>query len=337
MKKFFSSISTIAFFSLILAGFCQFPSQPAGAANSQPGSGSSSSSCRFVVSSSFYEVDGVQYVMDAAPYIYQGRTFVPITYVACALGIDIDWDGGSQRATLSKGAIAVQIQIGSNIMHVNGLNVMMDVFPQITNGRTCLPISPVCQAFGKRVSWDSATQTITITTTTQAVETDPVNTDVVTNRKAEWLDNLTIYQNDHYRENEGDSYTKPWISSENKDLNGEYYQHGLLFRLARWNYKAEKSWVYNSYLLNGKYSEFNGKLTICGEIDGWGINKNPRTVMNVYGDGNLLYRSEYISQSNSPQSFNIPVKGVNVLKVEFTDVEATEGGTYFGLINPELI
>lgn len=130
--------------------------------NSQPGNGSSNSSCRFVVGSSYYEVDGVQYVMDAAPYIDQGRTFVPITYVARALGIDIAWDGGSQSANLSKGAITVQIKIGSNIMQVNGLNVMMDVSPRITNGRTCLPISPVCQAFGKQVNWNSSNQTISI-------------------------------------------------------------------------------------------------------------------------------------------------------------------------------
>ncbi|MEQ8174778.1 MAG: copper amine oxidase N-terminal domain-containing protein [Syntrophomonadaceae bacterium] len=130
--------------------------------NSQQGNGSSNSSCRFVVGSLYYEVDGVPNIMDAAPYIDQGRTFVPITYVARALGIDIAWDGGSQSATLSKGAMTVQIQIGSNTMQVNGLNVTMYVSPQISNGRTCLPISPVCQAFGKKVSWYSATQTINI-------------------------------------------------------------------------------------------------------------------------------------------------------------------------------
>ncbi|MDD3269320.1 stalk domain-containing protein [Bacteroides sp.] len=38
----------------------------------------------------------------------------------------------------------------------------MDTAPEITAGRTCLPVAMVAQVFGSTASWDAATRTITI-------------------------------------------------------------------------------------------------------------------------------------------------------------------------------
>lgn len=120
----------------------------------------------FVIGSTTYTVDGVEATMDVAPFISGDRTYMPIRYVAYALGItdaNILWDQASQTVTLMKGDKVVQLTVGSTQLLINGAAITMDVAPMnVDPGRVCLPIRFVAQAFGAEVSWDAATQTVTI-------------------------------------------------------------------------------------------------------------------------------------------------------------------------------
>ncbi|MEN6348159.1 MAG: copper amine oxidase N-terminal domain-containing protein [Syntrophomonas sp.] len=119
----------------------------------------------FVVGQSKFTLEGVEITMDVAPYIKDGRTFLPIAYVAQALGIDasnIIWDAANQTVTLMKGDKVLQLKVDSNTMLINGAAITLDAAPEINANRTCLPIALVAQAFGEAASWDAATQTVTI-------------------------------------------------------------------------------------------------------------------------------------------------------------------------------
>ncbi len=119
----------------------------------------------YTIGSTTYTINGIEYTMDVAPYISGDRTFMPIRYVAYALGINdanILWDGAAQTVTLMKGDKVVQLQVGSTTLLINGATVTMDVAPVNVNGRVCLPIRFVAQAFGAVVGWDAATQQVTI-------------------------------------------------------------------------------------------------------------------------------------------------------------------------------
>ncbi|MEN6391302.1 MAG: copper amine oxidase N-terminal domain-containing protein, partial [Syntrophomonas sp.] len=62
-------------------------------------------SATFTVGSTSYYMDGVAQNMEVAPYINNGRTYVPILYLAQALGVqtkDVVWDAGTATITLSK-------------------------------------------------------------------------------------------------------------------------------------------------------------------------------------------------------------------------------------------
>ena len=103
--------------------------------------------------------------MDVAPYISDGRTFMPLRYVALAIGVaeqNIIWDASAQTVTLMKGDKVVQVKIGSTTMLVNGVAVTMDVAPEIKDGRTMLPLRFLGNAFGVTTTWDAATNTATI-------------------------------------------------------------------------------------------------------------------------------------------------------------------------------
>ncbi len=122
-------------------------------------------SAQFVISSNIYNVNGVSKVMDAAPYIKGDRTYVPVRYLAYALGVaeaDVVWDEATQKVTLTKGDDVVEMTIGSTTITVNGEAQTMDVAPEISNGRTMLPARYVAEGFGYVVGWDAGTRTVLI-------------------------------------------------------------------------------------------------------------------------------------------------------------------------------
>lgn len=130
-----------------------------------PASGEQKTSASFVIGSTSYKVGADEKTMDVAPYIKNGRTYLPVRYVAEALGVtseNILWDGATNKVTLLKGDKVVQLTIGSKAMLVNGVSISMDVPAEITSGRTMLPFRFIAQALGATVGWDEATQTVTL-------------------------------------------------------------------------------------------------------------------------------------------------------------------------------
>lgn len=119
----------------------------------------------FTINSPYYTLFGTPKVMDVSPYIKDSRTYMPIRYVAYAMGLtdaDIIWDEATRTVILTKGGTRVTLLIGSYNIWVNGIPTPMDVVPEITNGRTCLPIAWVAKAFGYTAVWNANARTVTI-------------------------------------------------------------------------------------------------------------------------------------------------------------------------------
>jgi hypothetical protein len=118
-----------------------------------------------------YEVSsgGIKQVkdMDVAPFVENGRTFVPVRYLALALGLGeegIAWSAPTGSATLSNNGITVILTVGENILYVNGRQAPMDVTPLLLPpGRAFLPARYVAEAFGYTVRWDSSENAVIIT------------------------------------------------------------------------------------------------------------------------------------------------------------------------------
>ena len=117
----------------------------------------------FKINDTSYTVNGVAQTMDIAPYIKDGRTFLPVRYVALACGVSADnilFSNG--KVTLIKGDKVVQMTIGSKVMIINGASIDMDVAAEISNGRTMLPFRFIAQALGASVTFDDTAQTVTM-------------------------------------------------------------------------------------------------------------------------------------------------------------------------------
>ena len=91
--------------------------------------------------------------LDAAPYIKNGRTFLPVRFVAEALGASVGWDAATSTATLSSEEGIIKLTTHDKTITVNGKRIKMDVAPEIANGRMMLPIRPVAEALNCTVGW----------------------------------------------------------------------------------------------------------------------------------------------------------------------------------------
>lgn len=141
--------------------------QAAGTVGGVPGS----SKAVFHVSSNKYIVNGDIREMDAAPFVFEGRAFVPVRYLGYACGVvkeDIIWDGAQRKATLKSGSKTVEFTVGSREMvmrHkvvVSPLVVEMDVVPMLKKGRIYVPARWGAEGLGYRADWDPASRTVTI-------------------------------------------------------------------------------------------------------------------------------------------------------------------------------
>lgn len=96
-------------------------------------------------------------LMDVSPFASSGRTFVPVRFLANALGVSdegIRWDGEKQMVTLVLDKTIVDLTLGSKELLINGEATLMDVTPVAKSGRTFLPARFVAEAFGYQVDWD---------------------------------------------------------------------------------------------------------------------------------------------------------------------------------------
>lgn len=119
----------------------------------------------FSIGSNTYTMDSQQQSMDVAPYIENGRTFLPVRFAAAAVGVapdNISWSAAERQVTITKGSRLVKFVVGSEAMLLNGLSLQMDAAPEIRWNRVMVPVSFLAEAMGLEVDWNPATLTITL-------------------------------------------------------------------------------------------------------------------------------------------------------------------------------
>lgn len=116
----------------------------------------------FKIDSKFYKQDGKEYEMDTAPFIKEGRTFMPIAFAALALGAKVKWHALTKKVEISKDKISLMMQIGSKEYSVNGEKRYFDVAPFIKDSRTFVPVSFIALELGARVAWEKKSKLVQI-------------------------------------------------------------------------------------------------------------------------------------------------------------------------------
>lgn len=114
------------------------------------------------------DLNGSPLSFSVQPIQINGRTMVPLRGIFEALGAQVNWDATSRMITANKGGTEVELTIGDPHATVNGQTVILDTPAMIMSGSTMVPLRFISEALGADVKWFEATQTVTITTSSDS-------------------------------------------------------------------------------------------------------------------------------------------------------------------------
>ncbi|MEN6391220.1 MAG: stalk domain-containing protein [Syntrophomonas sp.] len=132
-------------------------------------SSTTSTTLLFYINADYYYVNGVMTTMDAVPVIVEGRTLLPVAYLANPLGAATAWNPDERAVSVSLGSTHIKMRIDDPFALVNGTRVPIEpgnlaVKPIILPpGRTMLPLSFIARTLDCSVDWNPATQQVKIT------------------------------------------------------------------------------------------------------------------------------------------------------------------------------
>lgn len=105
-------------------------------------------------------------LMDVAPILISGRSFVPIRFVGDVWGVKFQTKTNSKKeiivVKLEWETHVVEINLETKSATKNGKPVQLDAPPFIQQGRLMVPLRFLSEQMGKQVTWDSTEQTILI-------------------------------------------------------------------------------------------------------------------------------------------------------------------------------
>jgi hypothetical protein len=120
----------------------------------------------FTIGSLIYVRDGVPVKIDVAPVIRNNRVLLPLRSAAQACGVrpgEIFWDNDTKAVSLSRGGRIAQVTVGSTMMLTEGSPVIMDVAPEIIDGRVLLPVRWLGSVLQADIFWNSTGNSVTVT------------------------------------------------------------------------------------------------------------------------------------------------------------------------------
>lgn len=107
-------------------------------------------------------INGKVIESSVSPVQEQGTTLVPLRVVSEELGAKVQWDKATQKITISKGKINIQLTVGSKKAIVNNKAETLIVAPVLKKGTTMVPLRFVSEKLNVPVDWDSKTGTVLI-------------------------------------------------------------------------------------------------------------------------------------------------------------------------------
>ncbi|HPJ12559.1 MAG TPA: copper amine oxidase N-terminal domain-containing protein [Caldisericia bacterium] len=105
--------------------------------------------------------------LDAAPFILNGRTVVPLRFIGEALGAEIGWDNNQRMVSYKLGDEILYFWIDKKEAKVVigpyfAKTIPLEAAPVIRNGRSFVPVRVVSELLGAKVGWDGTTRTVSI-------------------------------------------------------------------------------------------------------------------------------------------------------------------------------
>ena len=93
---------------------------------------------------------------NVAPVIRNSTTLVPVRFISEAMGAKIEYNNTDKSVTVLYKNQELKLFIGNKMYLLNGNIKYFDEAPELTKGRTLVPVRAICETFGKKVLWDNS-------------------------------------------------------------------------------------------------------------------------------------------------------------------------------------
>lgn len=115
---------------------------------------------KMTIDEPYAKLNGKELALDAPPYIKDGRTMVPVRFIAEAFGAEVSYEDG--EVSITKGDLSILMKIGETNYSVNGVEKEADAAPEILNDRTMVPVRFIAEALGMAVEWDENERSVSV-------------------------------------------------------------------------------------------------------------------------------------------------------------------------------
>ncbi|WP_322907623.1 copper amine oxidase N-terminal domain-containing protein [Paenibacillus campi] len=110
---------------------------------------------QFTVGSKMYMVNGESMNMTTAAIMYNGRTYIPLRYLAANIGAKISFDNKMKSTTLNTGSDVLELWNNSSRYKLNNMLQTTDSMTISRDGRTLVPVRFIAETFNWNVSYMS--------------------------------------------------------------------------------------------------------------------------------------------------------------------------------------
>lgn len=115
------------------------------------------------------------YVMsDVYPFVENNRTYVPIRFVAEALGYDVQWLPETRQVRITGTDKTITLTLDSDLADVSGMLYTLDAPARARHNRTFVPLRFIAEAFGKKVNYYKTSRVVAIGTGYRERESYPI-------------------------------------------------------------------------------------------------------------------------------------------------------------------
>jgi hypothetical protein len=201
-------------------------------------------------------INGQSQSLDAAPYIKNNRTMVPIRFISEQMGAKVDWINSERKVAITMGSVAISLWVDKSVAYVNGVERKLDASPEIVGSRTFVPIRFISENMGAKVYWVDSEQRVTVVQKViMATSTPTASTATPTPPKPWEVGGEKI--NEKYYTSDSNTGNKLSIIVDKVlyypvDLGDYFYTYGLEFRISIENIGSQVDFFYsdNFYLLD---------------------------------------------------------------------------------------
>jgi DNA-binding beta-propeller fold protein YncE len=109
-------------------------------------------------------VNGKEIKLEVAPFIKNGRTYVPLRFISESIGGSVNWDGNEKKVMINLYDTSLTMWVNNLNYYVNSIQYFMDSPPLLLPpGRVFVPIRVVSESLGANVIWDAKEKKVLIT------------------------------------------------------------------------------------------------------------------------------------------------------------------------------